>query len=69
MCEYICKHVDDFMICSRNPQRVMDEICSVNLVKNSSKGPTSYYLGNDYKNEKKKMMCWMQDVFDGARRI
>ena len=24
--EYICTHVDDFMICSKNAQRVMDEI-------------------------------------------
>ena len=48
MCEYICKHVDYFMICSRNPQRVMDEICSVYLVKDSSKRPPSYCLGNDY---------------------
>jgi hypothetical protein len=55
--EYICTHVDDFMICSRNPKRVMDEICSVYLVKDKSKGPPSYYLGNDYKKDKKGRWC------------
>ena len=57
MYEYICTHVDDFMICSRNPQRVMDEICSVYLVKDSSKGEPSYYLGNDYKKDSKGRWC------------
>ena len=57
MYEYICTHVDDFMICSRNPKRVMEEICSVYLVKESSKGPPSYYLGNDYKKDKKGRWC------------
>jgi len=37
------------MICSKNPERVMKEICSVDQVKESSKGEPSYYLGNDYK--------------------
>ena len=26
--EYVCRHVDDFMICTKNPERVMKEICS-----------------------------------------
>ena len=55
--EYICTHVDDFMICSKNAQRIMDEICSVYLVKESSKGPPSYYLGNDYRKDKKGRWC------------
>ena len=55
--EYICTHVDDFMICSKNPERVMKEIESVYLVKDSSKGPPSYYLGNDYKKDKKGRWC------------
>ena len=55
--EYICTHVDDFMICSRNAKRVMEEICSVYLVKDSSKGPPDYYLGNDYKKDKKGRWC------------
>ena len=36
------------MICSKNPEQVMKEIESVDLVKDSSKGPPAYYLGNDY---------------------
>ena len=55
--EYICTHVDDFMICSKNPQRVMDEICTVYMVKDKSKGPPSYYLGNDYKKDSKDRWC------------
>jgi len=55
--EYICTHVDDFLICSKNPERVMKEIESVYLVKDSSKGPPSYYLGNDYKKDAKGRWC------------
>ena len=55
--EYICTHVDDFMIVSKNPQAVMDEITSVFGVKESSKGPPDYYLGNDYKRDKKGRWC------------
>ena len=55
--EYICTHVDDFLICSKNPDRIMKEIESVYVVKESSKGPPSYYLGNDYKKDKKGRWC------------
>jgi len=55
--EYVCTHVDDFMICSKNPERVMKEICSVYKVKESSKGEPSYYLGNDYKKDSKNRWC------------
>eukprot|EP00957_Ditylum_brightwellii_P121016 9229095-Ditylum_brightwellii.AAC.2 len=44
MYEYICTYVDDFMICSKEPDKVMKEIESVYLVKDSSKGPPDYYL-------------------------
>ena len=55
--EYVCTHVDDFMICSKNPERIMEDICSVYKVKESSKGEPSYYLGNDYKRDKKNRWC------------
>ena len=55
--EYICTHVDDFMICSKKPELVMKEIESVYLVKDSSQGAPSYYLGNDYKKDKKNRWC------------
>ena len=55
--EYICTHVDDFMICSKDPDRVMKEIESIYLVKDSSKGEPSYYLGNDYKKDRKGRWC------------
>ncbi len=55
--EYICTHVDDFMIVSKHPDKVMDEIENVYFVKDSSKGPPDYYLGNDYKRDKKGRWC------------
>ena len=35
----------------------MKEICSNCNVKDSSKGPPSYYLGNDYKRDSKGRWC------------
>ena len=55
--EYVCTHVDDFMIVSKNPDIIMKEIESIYLVKDSSKGPPDYYLGNDYKQDKKGRWC------------
>ena len=57
MYEYICTHVDDFMICSKKPEQVMKQIESIYLVKESSKGLPGYYLGNDYKKDKKGRWC------------
>ena len=49
--KYICTHMDDFMIVSKKLEWVMEEIKSVYGVKDSSKGPPEYYLGNDYKRD------------------
>jgi hypothetical protein len=57
MYEYVCTHVDDFMIVSKNPEKVMNEIETVYSVKDSSKGPPDYYLGNDYKKDKRDRWC------------
>ena len=57
MYEYLCTHVDDFMIASKKPEIAMEEIQSVHLVKDSSKGPPDYYLGNDYKQDKQGQWC------------
>jgi hypothetical protein len=48
--EYICTHVDDSMIVSRMPERIMEEIQRVFAVK--WVGPPEYYFGNDYKQDK-----------------
>ena len=53
--EYICTHVDDFCIFSKKPQLVMDQITAVYTVK--SQGPPEYYLGNDFKRDKKNRWC------------
>ena len=55
--EYICTYVDDFTICSKKPDRIMKEVDSVYLVKDSSNGEPSYYIGNDYKKDKKNIWC------------
>ena len=71
MYEYICTHVDDFMICSRNPEKIMEEIELVYLVKDSTKGPPNYYLGNDYKKDKKGRWCigCKKYLIEAIRRI
>ena len=53
--DYICIHVDDFMAVGKRAQRIMDEIKSVYTVK--AEGPPYYYLGNNYKRDKKGRLC------------
>ena len=45
--EYICTHVDDFMIVARDPTPLMDKLQDIYTIKSISK--PDYYLGNDYK--------------------
>eukprot|EP00957_Ditylum_brightwellii_P032288 2446180-Ditylum_brightwellii.AAC.1 len=45
MYKYICTHVDNFMICYKEPD------------KDSSEGPPDYYLGNDYKKDSCRRWC------------
>jgi Reverse transcriptase (RNA-dependent DNA polymerase) len=54
--EYVCTHSDDFMIAARKPQAIMDAIKETYNVK--SEGPPDYYLGNDYKQDKKGRWCF-----------
>ena len=49
--EYICTHVDDFMIVAKEPKPIMKCIQDSFTVK--SVGPPDYYLGNDYKKDSK----------------
>ena len=44
--EYMCTHVGDFMIISKNPD-----------VKEDSKVPLDYYLGNNYKRDSQGRWC------------
>ena len=55
--EYMCTHIDDFMIVSKNPEKIMKEIEKVFKVKDDSKGPPDYYLGNDYKRDSQDRLC------------
>ena len=49
--DYICTHVDDFMIVSKNPQSIMDQLKAIYAIK--SIGEPEYYLENDYKRDEK----------------
>ena len=49
--EYICIHVDDFCITSKDPETVMSSIKAIYNVKSS--GNLDYFLGNDYKVDRK----------------
>ena len=43
--DYICMHVDDFMIGRKDPKAITEVIQATYAVK--SIGPPNYYLGND----------------------
>ena len=49
--EYICTHVDDFCIFAKRPMDIMKQIQDLYTVK--AVGPPEYYLGNDFKKDKK----------------
>jgi hypothetical protein len=49
--DYLCTHVDDFMICAKDAKMIMDCINSVYTIKDI--GPPDYYLGNDYKKDRR----------------
>ena len=55
--DYVCTHSDDFMITSHSPEIIMEQIQSVYKVKESSKGEPNYYLGHDYKKDKRGRWC------------
>jgi Reverse transcriptase (RNA-dependent DNA polymerase) len=44
--DYICTHVDDFMVVARNPEQWIQAIKSRFLLK--TVGPPTYYLGNNF---------------------
>ena len=48
--DYLCTHVDDFMIVSKKPEVIMKALEDTYNIK--GKGPPDYYLGNDYKQIK-----------------
>ena len=53
--EYICTHVDDFMIVSKRPDLIMEMMQAIYKVKTI--GPPDYYLGNDYKKDRRGRYC------------
>ena len=67
--EYVCSHLDGFCIFSRDPQLIMNQIKSEFTVK--SEGPPEYYLGNDFKKDRKGRWCMSCKTYikEGIRRI
>jgi hypothetical protein len=55
--EYVCTHVDDFMIIAKKPAVIMAALQDVYQINESSIGPPEYYLGNDYKKDRKGRWC------------
>ncbi len=48
--DYLCTHVEDFMICAKDAKTIMDCIKNVYTIKDIA--PLNYYLGNDYKKDR-----------------
>jgi hypothetical protein len=55
--EYICTHVDDFMIVAKRPDLIMQKLQEVYAIGEKSITEPDYYLGNDYKKDKKGRWC------------
>jgi hypothetical protein len=54
--EYICTHVDNFMIVATLPAAIMKDLQDIYTINEESILEPDYYLGNDYKKDKK--VCW-----------
>ncbi|MGH7955112.1 MAG: Ty1/Copia family ribonuclease HI, partial [Gloeomargaritales cyanobacterium] len=49
--EYICTHIDDFLIASRTAKKIMKQLLTIYKIRNI--GPPSYLLGADITRQKK----------------
>jgi hypothetical protein len=55
--EYICTHVDDFMIVAKHPASIMKDLQDIYTINDDSISEPDYYLGNDYKKDRKGRWC------------
>jgi hypothetical protein len=55
--EYICTHVDDFKIVAKLPAAIMKDLQDIYTINEESIVEPDYYLGNDYKKDKKGRWC------------
>ena len=53
--KYICTHVNDFIIVSKDSQTKIDKIKVVHIIESIE--PPNYYLGHAYKNYKRGSWC------------
>jgi Reverse transcriptase (RNA-dependent DNA polymerase) len=49
--EYLCVYVDDIIICSHNPQAIVDALLTKHKFSLKGTGPVYYHLGCDYTRE------------------
>jgi hypothetical protein len=51
--KYICTHVDNFIIVPKLPAALMKDLQDIYTINEESIVEPDYYLGNDYKKDKK----------------
>jgi hypothetical protein len=56
--EYICVYVDDLIICSRNPQAIVDSLTGVHKFTLKGTGKIHYHLGCDYFYDHNDTLCY-----------
>lgn len=56
--EYICVYVDDLIICSRHPKRIIDKLEKDHCFKLKGTGPIEFHLGCDYFRDQEGTLCY-----------
>jgi hypothetical protein len=56
--EYICVYVDDLIICSRRPKKIVTHLEGVHKFKLKGTGPIHFHLGCDYFKDPEGLLCY-----------
>ncbi len=56
--EYICVYVDDLVICSKEPQGIIDKLSGHHKFNLKGTGPTHFHLGCDYFKVHDNTLCY-----------
>ena len=72
--EYVAVYVDDLLIVSREPQKIVDLLTNVHLFKLKGTGPISFHLGCDYFRDKDGVLCYaprkyIEKCIDNYKRL
>jgi hypothetical protein len=63
--EYICVYVDDLIICSRRPEKIVKVLEGRHKFKLKGTGPIHFHLGCDYFRDKDGTMCYAPKKYIG----